>query len=67
MAKVKIDQKRCKGCQLCVIFCPKKNIRVDTLSNNAGVYPALVCAEENCTGCGMCVVMCPEACIEIDV
>ena len=66
MAKVKIDRKRCKGCQLCVIFCPKKNIIKDTSTNEAGIYPVLICVEESCTGCGMCVVMCPEACIEIE-
>ena len=67
MAKVKVDRKRCKGCRLCVVFCPKKNIQIDTKANEAGVYPALICLEDSCTGCGMCVVMCPEACLEIEI
>ncbi len=66
MAKLKINKKRCKGCQLCIIFCPKKNIKLDTALNESGIYPAVVIAEENCTGCGMCYVMGPDVCIEIE-
>jgi 2-oxoglutarate ferredoxin oxidoreductase subunit delta len=67
MAKAKIDRRRCKGCGLCLIFCPKKNIQMDAKTSEAGIYPAVICVEENCSGCGMCVVMCPETCIEIEL
>jgi 2-oxoglutarate ferredoxin oxidoreductase subunit delta len=66
MAKVKIDRKRCKGCRLCIVFCPKKNIKLDDRMNDAGVFPAVVVVEDDCTGCGMCYVMCPDVCIEIE-
>jgi len=66
MAKIKIDRKRCKGCQLCVVFCPKKNIKVDAKLNEAGIFPAVLICEEECTGCGMCFLMCPDTCIEIE-
>ncbi len=67
MAKVRIEKKRCKGCGLCLIFCPKKNIVLDEKSNEAGIYPAIVIKEDACTGCGMCCVMCPEGCIAIEI
>ncbi len=66
MAKVKVDRKRCKGCGLCIVFCPRKNIKIDDKINDAGIHPAVVIVEDNCTGCGMCYVMCPDACIEIE-
>ena len=62
----KINKKRCKGCQLCIIYCLKKNLRPDTVLNEAGIFPAAVINDENCTGCGICYLMCPEACIEIN-
>jgi 2-oxoglutarate ferredoxin oxidoreductase subunit delta len=66
MAKVKIDRKRCKGCRLCIVFCPQKNIKLDDKLNEAGIFPAAVVVEDDCTGCGMCYVMCPDVCIEIE-
>ncbi len=65
MAKIKINKKRCKGCNLCIVYCPQKNIKVDARLNEIGVFPATVIAEENCTGCGICFLMCPDCCIEI--
>jgi len=67
MPRVKIDRNRCKGCRLCITFCPKKNLKTDTQLNEIGIFPAVVCVAEECTGCGLCYVMCPEACIEIEV
>ncbi|MFA5039520.1 MAG: 4Fe-4S dicluster domain-containing protein [Candidatus Omnitrophota bacterium] len=66
MSKVRINKKRCKGCHLCLIWCPKKNLKADTVLNEAGVFPAVVIDEENCVGCGMCFVMCPDCCITIE-
>ncbi|MEK7849405.1 MAG: 4Fe-4S dicluster domain-containing protein [Candidatus Omnitrophota bacterium] len=65
MAKIKINRKRCKGCQYCIIFCPKKNITLDKTLNESGVSPAVIITEDNCTGCGICYLMCPDCCIEI--
>ncbi len=67
MAKVKINKKRCKGCRLCILFCPKKNLKVDEAMNESGLFPAAVIDIDACTGCGFCYVMCPEACIEIEI
>jgi 2-oxoglutarate ferredoxin oxidoreductase subunit delta len=65
MAKVRIDKKRCKGCQLCIAVCPKKNLKAGTQMNARGVYAVIAVDENDCTGCGMCYLMCPDACIEI--
>lgn len=51
---------------MCIVFCPKKNIKLDDKMNDAGIFPAVVVAEDDCTGCGMCYVMCPDVCIEIN-
>ena len=66
MAKIKLDKKRCKGCQLCVFYCPKKNIKADTQLNEAGIFPAVVVSEDSCSGCGICYLVCPDVCITIE-
>jgi len=66
MPKVKIDKSRCKGCHLCVIFCPNKNLKPDTKLSDSGVFPVVVVDENNCSGCGLCFQVCPDICIEIE-
>ncbi|MDD4938722.1 MAG: 4Fe-4S dicluster domain-containing protein [Candidatus Omnitrophica bacterium] len=65
MAKVKIDIEKCKGCFLCVSFCPKRLIKPDSKLNRRGVRPAKMEIDSQCLGCAMCAVICPDCCIEI--
>ena len=64
-AKVEIDFEKCKGCGLCVEYCPKNILGVSKKSNKKGYFPAKVINEENCIGCGNCYVMCSDAAIKI--
>lgn len=63
MAKVLIDSERCKGCRLCISFCPKKILVVEQNYNQKGYEPAGVTELEKCTGCALCAEMCPDICI----
>ena len=63
---VRIDGDLCKGCGLCVEFCPRGLIVLATELNKRGVQPAAYSGDPGpCTGCGNCAAMCPEAAIEI--
>lgn len=62
---VEIDQNRCKGCSLCVVFCPQHTLRIDEDHLNARGYHPVVLAEENCTGCAVCALVCPDVCITV--
>lgn len=62
---IEIDQELCKGCELCIAFCPKKVISTATKLNAAGYAPASFNSNGECTGCAVCAVVCPEVAIEV--
>ena len=62
--KIIIDTEHCKGCGLCIVVCPKKNIHVADVPNENGYFPAQFNGGD-CTGCTMCAIICPEAVIEV--
>ncbi|HRX84812.1 MAG TPA: ferredoxin family protein [Phycisphaerae bacterium] len=60
-----INERICKGCELCVKFCPREALAMSEGRNRAGFHPAVLAHPELCTGCGLCAEMCPEAGITI--
>lgn len=68
MPRVTVDNNICKGCEMCVISCPKHIISLDkTITNNKGYHPAHVTDQDACTGCGSCATMCPDVAILIEM
>lgn len=65
MIKPMINIDHCKGCGLCISFCPKNALGFSHEINARGVRYAESVNPENCTGCGICYSMCPDAVIEI--
>ena len=67
MAKITIDEERCKGCALCEPVCPKKIVKLkqDKL-NSRGFHPAGITDESLCTGCAFCAIMCPDTLIIVE-
>ena len=54
-----INKKYCKGCGICVAFCPKQVLDLDELGK---VYEK---APENCISCGQCELRCPDFAIQV--
>lgn len=65
MAKIAIDQERCKGCSLCTLACPKELIQIGKEMNRQGYFYAVWEAEASCTGCALCGEICPDVAITI--
>ncbi len=63
--RIEIDQEFCKGCEICIHFCPKDAICPSKQLNPSGYLPAVYNDNGKCTGCAICALVCPEAVIEV--
>ena len=59
-SKLTIKMARCKGCGICVAFCPKQVLAVDALGK------VQVVQGEVCIACGQCELRCPDYAIFVD-
>jgi 2-oxoglutarate ferredoxin oxidoreductase subunit delta len=62
---IEVDERYCKGCELCITACPPKVMELDndTLTSK-GYHPAHI-YKEGCTGCAICALVCPDAAITV--
>lgn len=58
-AKVTINEKWCKRCGICVVFCPKEVFVTGEFGLPIAKYP------EKCIKCMLCVMRCPEFAIDV--
>lgn len=66
MPKISINKEKCKGCLLCVSFCPKGLIKSSQKLNKKGINPVEFSDSKNlCLGCMQCAIICPDTCIEV--
>lgn len=66
MREIKINKYYCKGCQLCINFCPKHALILSNNINEFGYkYAELKPGNNGCTGCGICRIVCPDIAIEL--
>ncbi len=57
-ADLYINQEWCKGCGICVAFCPREALFLD---NNGKASKNM----EKCTACGICETFCPDFAITL--
>ena len=65
MAHIEVDSRFCKGCELCIQFCPKRIIKLGDELNDIGDRYLVQTDPESCTGCKLCAIMCPESAITV--
>lgn len=58
--KIDIFKAWCKGCGICVAFCPREVLAIDEEG-----YP-VVKDLDACTGCGWCEIRCPDFAITVE-
>jgi 2-oxoglutarate ferredoxin oxidoreductase subunit delta len=58
---VRVFQNWCKGCGLCIAFCPYKVFTEDAEHHPVVAYP------DRCTACQWCAIHCPDFAIVVEV
>ena len=57
-ARLEVIELNCKGCSICVEFCPKKVLEMD-------VFLVKVARPEDCIKCMQCELLCPDFAIKV--
>lgn len=60
LKELKINRQWCKGCNICVAFCPKRVLELDAEDKVIAVRV------EDCTACGLCEQRCPDLAITVE-
>lgn len=55
-----INAEHCKGCAICVEFCPPKVLELSQDFNAKGYHPPILKYPDQCTGCDLCGLYCPD-------
>lgn len=60
--QVYIIPERCKGCKICIEFCPQAVLQESSEMNAKGYhYPEILPGKESsCVNCEFCTLVCPE-------
>ena len=63
--KVHINENLCKGCDICVEFCPKEVFEASSEVGARGYFVPVVKKPENCSACMLCEHLCPELAVTV--
>jgi 2-oxoglutarate ferredoxin oxidoreductase subunit delta len=65
MPTLYIEERYCKGCGICIEFCPAKVLKQSKKMNSKGYFPPESKEMEKCKNCGMCSLLCPDFAIVV--
>ncbi len=65
MIEIVINPDYCKGCNICVAFCPKKVLQPSDHINSKGYTVPEAVHLDGCTQCQLCEIACPDLAIAV--
>ena len=60
LGQVHINKQWCKGCGICVEYCPHNVLEMAAEFNAKGYHPPYVKVPDQCVDCHLCEIICPE-------
>ncbi len=63
---ITVNEKLCKGCNLCTEFCPRQVYEQSEELNKKGIHIPVPVNKDRCTKCGLCALMCPDQAIKVE-
>ncbi len=61
-----VKKKACKGCEICLSWCPQSAISMVPSESGSENKPSIALIDStNCIGCGECILACPSSAIQI--
>lgn len=63
---IHIDERICKGCGLCVYYCPQNVLCMSNVRNTKGYYLVAVCNSNKCKVCHTCEINCPDLALYVE-
>ncbi len=57
---------RCKGCELCITYCPKNALALSDKLNEKGYHLPEFADPDACVACGLCEMICPEFAVYVE-
>ena len=58
--KIVIVEDLCKGCGICIEFCPAKMLKAGRRIAKKGIFAPEIIDASKCTGCRICQYYCPD-------
>ena len=65
MIEIVINHDYCKGCSICIVFCPKKVLQPSKDINAKGYILPEAVDIAACTQCKLCEIVCPDLAIAV--
>ena len=65
MIEIVINPNYCKGCSICIDFCPRKVLQPSKEINAKGYTLPEAVNIEDCTQCKLCEIVCPDFAIAV--
>ena len=62
---IEVNERFCKGCELCVKACPMQILEMSKEINMKGYFYAHLKEPARCIGCRICAIICPDVAIEV--
>ncbi len=61
-----LNSELCKGCLICMAFCPKEVYEFSNNQNKKGIHIPSPLNMEKCSKCNLCELMCPDQALRVE-